>query len=191
MLDRLGQHGLVSHERPFEEPNRRGIYRLEDKFLKFWFRFVFRLRSALQMAEPNEAWRQLVEPQLDTYLGQHVFEQISAQYLQRFSRAIGIPLILELGRWWNRSSNVEIDLLGKLADGRYLVAECKWSHRPIDADVLFDLQHKLALAPHQRWRTSPVLILFSSGGYTERLIDRARQDDVMLVGPHELVFGPL
>jgi len=186
-LDRLRQLGWVAHEKPFEEPDRRGIYRLDDNFLKFWYRFVFRGRSALQSVPPGDAWTELVEPYLSDYLGRYVFEGICAQHLRRFGRGYGLPMLLDLGRWWSRPSDVEIDLVGKLADGSYLVGECKWSRQPSDVNVLSALQHKLASTPHGRWRATPRFIIFSAAGFTPQLVERARTEGTILVGPDEFV----
>lgn len=190
VLDRLRRLGWVAHEKPFEEPDRRGIYRLDDNFLTFWYRFVFRLRSALQSVPPGDAWTALVEPHLSDYMGRYIFEGICAQHLRRFWRRYHLPLLLDLGRWWSRPSNVEIDLVGKLADGSYLVGECKWSRQPCDVHVLSALQHKLASTPHGRWRTAPHLIVFSTAGFTPRMAERAQADGAILVGPDDLVAGP-
>jgi AAA+ ATPase superfamily predicted ATPase len=189
-LDRLRELGWVAHEKPFEEPGRRGIYRLDDNFLKFWYRFVFHLRSALQTFPPVDAWTELVEPHLSDYMGRYVFEGICAQHLRRFGRGYGLPMLLDLGRWWSRPSDIEIDLIGKLADGSYLVGECKWSRQPCDVDVLSALQHKLASTPHGRWRAAPHFMLFSAAGFTPRLVERARAEGAILVGPEEFGAGP-
>lgn len=188
-LERLRQLEWVSHEKPFEEPDRRGIYRLDDNFLKFWYRFVFRLRSALQMAPPIDAWTELVEPHLNDYMGHQIFEGMCAQHLRRFWRSYGLPLLLDLGRWWNRASNVEIDLVGKLSDGSYLFGECKWSGRPVDANVLFDLQKKLAATPYRHWQASPRFAVFALGGFTERMLERGKAEGALLIGPERFYAG--
>jgi hypothetical protein len=59
----------VEHDKPFEEPDRREVYRLKDNFLKSWYRFVFKFRSAMQIAQPEGAWAELVEPDLPNYMG--------------------------------------------------------------------------------------------------------------------------
>lgn len=188
-LGRLQQLGWIAHEKPFEEPDRRGIYRLEDNFLKCWYRFVFRFRSALQIAQPDEAWAELIEPDLDQYMGRQVFEGICIQHLKRFHRSYGLPLLVDVGRWWSRRNDVELDIVARLSDRSYLFGECKWSRSLIDVDVLFDLKRKVVATPHGRWKAAPRYALFSAAGFQPRLIELAREESVLLVGPSELFDG--
>ncbi len=185
-LSRLQQLGLVVHEKPFEEPDRRGLYRLADNMLQSWYRYVFRWRSAIQMADPREAWNQLVQPDLPVYMGLEVFEGICRQHLVRFSSRYSLPLIVDIGRWWSRNSQVEIDIVAHLKDDSYIFGECKWTASPVDVDELIKLQRKVELLPHDSWKKEPRYILFSSGGFKPYLRERAREVNVVLVGPEEL-----
>ena len=153
-LERLQRLGWIAHEKPFEEPSRRGIYRLEDNFLKAWYRFVFKVRSALEVAPPEAAYAELVEPALDDYIGQLVFEGVCREHLARFTRSYELPLVVEMGRWWSRRSDVELDIVARLSDGRHLFGECKWSRRPIDVGALFELKRKVEAVPHGAWKAS-------------------------------------
>ena len=190
-LERLQQLGWVTHERPFGEPGRRGLYRLNDNLLKFWYRFIFRFRSALQMSLPQQAWDELVRPHLDTYMGMYVFEGVCQEHLSRFQRRYHLPVITALGRWWNRRSDTELDLVASLADGSYLLGECKWSHTPLDVDVLTGLQRKAEAIP-RHWQREPLrYALFSSGGFKPRLEEYAREQGCLLVGPGLLYQGLL
>ena len=110
-LTRLQHLGWIHQELPFGEKGKRGIYRLADNMLKSWYRYVFRHRSALEMANPADAWRELVEPDLPDYLGQFVLEDVAQQHLARFAGRYGLPMISGMGRWWSRRQDVEIDLV--------------------------------------------------------------------------------
>jgi len=52
-LTRLQHLGRIHQELPFGEKGKRGIYRLADNMLKAWYRYVFRHRSALEMASSH------------------------------------------------------------------------------------------------------------------------------------------
>jgi len=185
-LSRLQQLGWVTHEKPFGELARKGLYRLSDNMLQSWYRYVFRLRSAIQMAEPREAWSQLVQPDLPAYMGLQVFEGICKQHLARFSSRYSLPLIMDMARWWSRNSQVEIDLVAHLKDGSYLFAECKWGTSPIDVDELVKLQRKVELLPHESWKERARYVLVSAGGFKPYLEERSREQGVLLIGNEEL-----
>ncbi|TAK29736.1 MAG: ATP-binding protein [Chloroflexota bacterium] len=188
-MSRLQQLGWVIHEKPFGEPNRKGLYRLSDNTLKSWYRYVFGMRSAIQMAPPDEAWRQLVQPDLPNYMGSQVFEGICQQHMARFSSRYALPLIMDMGRWWSRDSQVEIDLVARLKDDSYLFGECKWATSPIDVDDLVKLRRKVELLPHQPWKERARYVLFSAGGFKPYLEERAREQAVLLIGPEQLFPG--
>ena len=185
-MSRLQKLGWVTHEKPFGEPGRRGLYRLSDNMLQSWYRYVFRLRSAIQMAAPEEAWSQLVQPDLPDYMGLRVFEGICRQHLARFSSRYWLPLVMDMGRWWSRNGQVEIDLVVHLKDDSYLFGECKWATSPVDVDELVKLQRKVELLPHESWKERARYALISAGGFKPYLEERSKERKVLLVGPEEL-----
>ena len=103
-LERLMAFSWVAHETPFQQPNRRGFYRITDNFLLFWYGFVFPNRSALPRLRPATFWRTFIEPELDArHMGQGVFERLCQQYLDRFGESRGL-IIREMGRCGRRTT---------------------------------------------------------------------------------------
>ncbi|MBI3980198.1 MAG: ATP-binding protein [Chloroflexi bacterium] len=188
-LNRLQRVGWVRHETPFGEPNRRGTYRLADNMLKSWYRYVFRYRSALQMMPPERAWREIVAPDLPDYMGFFILEEVAYQYLARFASRHGLPMILEIGRWWSRKGDVEIDVVARLSDGSYLYGECKWASSPMTGTDLGRLQSKVEAIPHQGWKRHVRYALFSAGEFDGWLRAVARREQVLLVDGAQL-FAP-
>ncbi len=185
-LTRLLRLGWIAQQHPFGEPVKRGIYMLGDNMLKAWYRYVFRHRSALQIANATDAWRQLVEPDLPDYMGRFVLEEVAQQYFARFAGRLGLPMITAMGRWWSRRHDIEIDLVVALLDGSYLFAEMKWATSPMRLHELFDLERKVAAQPNTIWKAAPRFALFSAGGFEARLVSAAEQHGVLLTGAEEL-----
>jgi AAA+ ATPase superfamily predicted ATPase len=185
-LTRLQHLGWIEQEFPLGEDGRRGIYRLADNSLKAWYRYVFRHRSSLEIADPTEAWRNLVEPDLPDYMGRFVLEDVARQHLARFAPRYGLPMIMKLGRWWSRRSDVEIDLVAELHDGSYLFGEVKWASSPVRLSELFALERKVDAVPHAAWKKQPRYALFSAGGFEEKLVQAAALQGVLLIGGDEL-----
>lgn len=183
---RLQQLGWVTQESPFGEQGRRSIYRLSDNMLKAWYRFVFRNRSALEMADPEDAWRELVQPDIPDYMGQLVLEEVARQHLARFSERYNLSMIMGMGRWWSRRNTVEIDVVAELHDGSYLFGEVKWASSPVPLGELFKLERKVASVPHHEWKKNPRYVLFSAGKFEEKLVQAARDQGVLLIGADEL-----
>lgn len=185
-LSKLQQLGWIEQETPFGEDARRSIYRLADNMLSAWYRWVFRYRSALQITPPDQAWRQFVEPDIPDYMGRFVFEKVSHEHIKRFYTRYNLPLILEIGRWWSRKGDVEIDLVARLKDGSYLFGSCKWASSPVKVSELADLQAKVKMIPHNEWKERPRYVLFSGGDFDPKLKAVAEDEGVLLIGIRQL-----
>ena len=183
-LNVLQNLGWVAREKPYgEQSERRALYRIADPFLSFHHRFVTRTASAVQFSDPMAVFKRYVEPHISDYMGKTIFETVCAQWLQRRATTdLGLPLN-DCGRWWSRDGQVEIDLVAPIDGGAMLFGECKWSVNTIvDVDTLAKLQGKVARVAEPKWLVDPHFILFSIGGFSDRLRSIAKSDSrVMLV----------
>lgn len=129
MLARLEALGYLEARAPLgprgPEP-RRTSYRLADPFFRFWFRFVFPNRSLLERGRVKEVLS-VVERDLDVFMGL-VFEDCCREWIGRYADG-ALPASQQLGSWWSRDGQTEIDVVGT-SRGRYdLLASCKWDRR--------------------------------------------------------------
>ena len=189
-LKTLTELGWVRREFPFgDKAERRALYRIADPFLAFWYRFVAPFASALQFAESKRIYEEQVAPHLSGYMDWDVFEQICAQWLHRYaSEKLGLT-VLQMGRYWSRDSQIEIDIMAQLENG-YLFGECKWSTKsPIGLRVYSQLRAKIAGLPEAKWRHNPTCVLFSVGGFTPELHSLALEPEerLFLVGKKNLL----
>ncbi len=185
-LTKLQQLGWIEQEAPFQEDARHSIYRLSDNMLLAWYRWVFRFRSALQITPPEQSWKEFVEPDISDYMGRFVFEKVARQHIRRFYARYDLPIPLEMGRWWSRKGDVEIDLVAKLKDGSYLFGSCKWATSPVRVGELADLQAKVNALPHTDWKDRPRYAIFSGGSIDPRLQAVAEDEGVLLIGVRQL-----
>ena len=134
-LDVLRRMRIVRREVPVTETrperSRKSIYRLADPFLRFWFRYVYPNRSALEAGGSREVLDAVVLRDLDTFMGMP-YEEICRQHLM----ADGLRLLgwqpLRIGRYWD--ARTEIDLVAADATGeRVAFVECKWG-RTVDVE---------------------------------------------------------
>lgn len=193
-LDILRSMGLVERDVPVTEPaperSRRGVYRLKDHFLRFWFRFVYPYRSELETAGPEHVLERFIRPRLNEFVAA-AFEEISRQHVRELARRGGLPFVpSRIGRWWNRSSENDVVALS-VEEGQLLVGEAKWWSSPVGLNVLEELQRKAReLVAHSAglWKRPPTLhyALFSRSGFTPQLRAQARRERVLLVDLEEL-----
>ena len=170
------------------EKSKRGIYRITDAFLRFWFRYVHPNQGSLDLGLADAVLAQRVQPTFDQFVS-YAFEDAARAYVARLARANQLGFLPErVGSWWERTAEVDVVAVSD-ADGALLLGECKWSVKPVGTDVLDDLQHKAALVdPQGRW-PSVSYALFAKAGFTPALVVRAATEGVRLVEPDALVTG--
>ena len=169
-LDTLQQLHLVERVVPVTatqpHQSRRGLYRLKDQFLRFWFRFVHPNRSQLERSSSAQVLIDAVLPDIDQFTGP-VFENVCQQFLWRAGQNSQLPLIpKQIGGWWR--ANEEIDLIA-FDDDTAVLTECKWTSRPVGIDVLADLERKAKLILPELAGRHVRYALCARSGFTEQL----------------------
>jgi AAA+ ATPase superfamily predicted ATPase len=189
-LETLKEMRLVKRTVPATEPNpgksKRGLYEIADPFLRFWFRFVHPYRGSLQLGLADSVLEHHVRPHLNHYVG-YAFEMAARAHVALLGRAGELPFIPErIGGFWSRGTEIDVVAVSD-TQGACLVGECKWSDAPVGLSILADLRRKVAVVEAMgRW-TRTAFALFSKTGFTPELQDVAEREDVLLVGPSELV----
>jgi AAA+ ATPase superfamily predicted ATPase len=139
LYDLMEMADLVEYEIPVTEKKvwktKRGRYVLKDPFFEFWFRFIFRNRSAYEIGN-YDYLKSIIREQLDSFVG-FGFEKVVREAV--LLKKSGV----RAGRWWNRKGD-EIDLV--CLNGRPVVIECKWQDKVNAAEELGRLKAKVALA---------------------------------------------
>ncbi len=138
-LDKLITLGYIQREIPFGENPRnskKGIYKVADPFMDFYFRFVVPNRSLIELGS-TDAVMEEVARRFNGYVSGH-WENMCRQ-------AVSGQVILGTryglaARWWgniSRQEQIEIDVVAESTDGKHLlVGECKWTEKD-NADKLF------------------------------------------------------
>ncbi len=187
-LDTLQQLHLVERIVPVTETqphkSRRGIYRLKDHYLRFWFRYIHPNRSQLEVGGGRMLLEHTILPQLDLFTGP-VFEEVCRQFLWQAGLSGKLPFApTHIGNWWN--ANEEIDLIA-LGETKALLVECKWTAKPLGTDILENLERKAALVRPDLGGKKQIFALCARSGFTEQLTTAAkRRADVILFGLPEI-----
>jgi AAA+ ATPase superfamily predicted ATPase len=177
MLNRLEALGYLEARPPLSAKGpeeKRTSYRLADPFFRFWFRFVFPNRSLLGRGRVKEVLR-VVERDMDAYMGL-AFEDCCREWVGRYA-GDALPASQQLGSWWSRDGQAEVDIVG-VSRGRYdLLASCKWSKSAPAAA----LEQLLAGRDSLPKAGTAKLAIFARG-FSSALERRAAEEDVMLIG---------
>jgi AAA+ ATPase superfamily predicted ATPase len=135
-LDILEREVPVTEARP--EKSKRGLYRIKDHFLEFWFKFVYPERGFIETGHSERALARIREDFVSRHAA-YVYEDICRQQLWELAAAEALPCRFDrVGRWWDAGS--EIDIAAADASGAaVLLGECKYTKHPMDTDVYYAL----------------------------------------------------
>lgn len=178
-LLKLEELRLVSKHAPFgaAADARSGRWRLDDEFLRFWFRFVFPFQTDL---ESGLAPQTLFDAEIAADIPDHVSPTFEAWCLQ-WLRANSAGGATRFGNWWGNAANEfrktkersseEIDAVGALKNRVVIVSEAKWTTAQLGTSIVEDLEkYKIpALRQDLKVVERPAIVLFSKSGYTPEL----------------------
>ena len=182
----LGDLRIVERELPVTEEkslkSKKGLYRIQDEFFKFWFRFVFPRRSELEMGRVEEVLKS-IDDDLSRYLAD-IYEEVATETLWR-SMDTFFPFTA-VGRWWDRNEEIDIVAINKQLDS-ILFGEVKWSERPVGVDIYERLKQKAKGVDWGSKKRKEYFCLFSKKGFTESMLKRAREERVKLFKENRLI----
>jgi len=152
-LKRLVDLGLVRKEMPFgadAKGNKRTLYKVDDPFLAFWYRFVLPNFSDEQyLSDPHEVKE--MKAAYRTYLG-GVWERLVRETLGYRSIPGCVGRFRNAARWWGNGIGqepMEVDIVAESTDRRtLLVGEAKLKLTDVESrHELAELKKKASLLP--------------------------------------------
>ncbi|MEM7244100.1 MAG: ATP-binding protein [Acidobacteriota bacterium] len=136
-LDRLQEMDLIRREVPFGEDERkskRSVYRMNDPFVRLWFRVVAPHRAALASGTSTSRRRHL-EQSWKGLLGSS-WEDLTCDRLPHVDGPLSKLGAWEPGRRWWQGAAPEWDVVSRSDSGDLLLGEAKWSSRPVSKSAL-------------------------------------------------------
>jgi AAA+ ATPase superfamily predicted ATPase len=165
-IDNLIQLGYLKREIPFgelEKNSKKGIYKIADPFMNFYFTFIVPHLSSLELGNTAPVY-EIFKQKHDNF--------VSAEWENICRRSIPLKpvngiMFNSAKRWWGNNLNkevMEMDVIANSIDGKYLlVGECKWSVVPNIPGLIETLERKAALLPFaQGKKIIPALFLKGS-----------------------------
>lgn len=131
-LDRLEkEYSIIKRVKPIfaKEGSRILKYEIEDNFFSFWFRFIYKYKSAIEI-ENYEYVKKIVQRDYKTYSGKFL-EKFFIEKLKLTNDYSNI------GTYWEKGNQNEIDIVAVNEDEKYmLIAEVKRNPKKISIEKL-------------------------------------------------------
>ncbi|MBQ7675057.1 MAG: ATP-binding protein [Campylobacter sp.] len=148
-LQKLIELDLVQKELPITETNplksKFGRYKISDKYLAFWFYYVYKNYSFLEI-DNKEAVLDEIKNNFNDRFVSFGFEEVVKEMIMDDFSLIGFKP-QKIGRWWDNKN--EIDFIA-FDDNNVCFIECKWQNSVKETKILSDLKEKSLNLMHDR-----------------------------------------
>ena len=196
-LEKLISVGLVEKKKCItEEKNKKKTqYILNDHMFKFWYEFIPKATSVIEMGQGELYYHKAVKPVLHSYMGS-VFEDMCRYYtLQHGILGEFDCFVTTVGTWWGtetiinengekRAQSTDIDVVAlSEIEKKAVVGECKFKNEKIDKGIYETLVRRSHLISSKYQVVK--YILFSLSGYTE-WFDTLSDHNVVLLSLNDL-----
>ena len=178
-LEKLISVGLIEKKRCItEEKNKKkSQYVLKDSMFKFWYTFIPKAASVIEMGQGELYYTKAVKPFLHFFMGT-VFEDMCRYYtLQHGILGEFGCFITSVGSWWGtetivnddgkkkgQSADIDVVALSEI-ENKAVVGECKFKNEKLDRRVYETLLRRANVLSSKYTITK--YILFSLSGYTK------------------------
>ena len=196
-LEKLIDVGLVEKKKCItEEKNKKKTqYVLKDHMFSFWYKFIPKAVSVIEMGQGKVYYEKIVKPQLHSFMGS-VFEEMCRYYtLEKGITGIFGSFITETGTWWGTElmtddygkkyqQSADIDVVGlSSVDKTVVCGECKFKNEKIDKEIYETLIRRSRLLSGNF--IVKKYLLFSLSGYS-KWFDKADKSNLMLLTVRDL-----
>ena len=196
-LEKLISVGLVEKKKCItEEKNKKKTqYILKDHMFKFWYEFIPKATSVIEMGQGELYYHKAVKPVLHSYMGS-VFEDMCRYYtLQHGILGEFDCFVTTVGTWWGtetiinengekRAQSTDIDIVAlSEIEKKAVVGECKFKNEKIDKGIYETLVRRSHLISSKYQVVK--YILFSLSGYTD-WFDTLSDHNVVLLSLNDL-----
>ena len=177
-LDILEREVPITEENP--DKSKKGLYRIKDNFIKFWFAFIYPNLSFLESGNTEIVMKKIEKGFVSGQVS-FVYEDVCRQKMWKMNADEVWPFTFsKIGRYWD--NNTEIDIAALDPDGKNLIlGECKYWKEPVGINIFADLEEKAKKVAWNKNNRKTWYILFSTGGFTTELKELAKsRNDIIL-----------
>ena len=173
-LNTLQELGLIKREVPITEKNesksKKGLYKINDNFIAFWFKFVYPYKDFLEIGNTAYVLNVIKNKFIQSHMS-YVYEDICREILfETYMNKIN-----KVGKWWDKNS--EIDIVGVNDDEKFVVfAECKYKNSKVGIDVLNTLIEKAdTIKEYKSYKKE--YVIYSISGFDSKILKAARENE--------------
>lgn len=177
-LDILEREVPITEENP--EKSKKGLYKIKDNYLRFWFAFVYPNMSFIESGHGSVVMNKIRKSLVKNHIA-FAYEDVCREQMWELNAEGVWPFnFTKLGRYWD--SKIEIDIAALDPEGKNLIlGECKYWTDPVGVSVFRDLEAKTDSVTWERKNRKVWYVLFSASGFTDELKKLAQSREDLLL----------
>ena len=158
------------------ENTRKGLYRIQDSFIEFWYRYIYQDWSRIDVTEPYEFYDSHIEDRLEEFV-KNAFIRIAGEMLEILGDMHKLPFeAVRKGSWYGK--NGDIHLIFEDKDGNGIIGQVYVDDRKVCMEDFDRLRENVQLAGIN----GRFYYLFSINGFSDAL----KADNIATIGIEEL-----
>ncbi len=172
---------VFSYETADNRNSKKGVYRICDPLVQFWYHFIFPHADELGVLSAESFYNTYIAKEITEYISAG-YGKICAEYLNILNERGKLPVqYTRHGEWVGK--NGRIDVVGQDARRNTLLGFCNTSGKALDLDMV---EANIALAKEAHLRPEHCFF-FSADGFTEEVVAFAKRNvGVYLVDMNDL-----
>ncbi len=179
LIEREIVEKIFSYDAGGSEYTRKGLYRIKDSFINFWYGYVYPYASQLELLGEYQFYDTYIEGRMDGFL-QAAFIKIAGEFLDILNDMGRLPYKAERkGSWYGKMGDIHVIM--EAEDGRAVIGQAYIGSEPVTVEQYEQLMENTGLAGIN----ADCFYLFSSGGFDDKLRSIS-SDKLILVGIDEL-----
>ncbi len=159
----------------------KGIYRISNRFVHFYYKFIYPHMSSLQMESTNAFYISYIAGNLKAYVAEY-FKYVCMEHMEELNERGLLPFVYDrAGEWVGKVGN--IDIIVQDEEANTLLALCNYD-KPM---MTYDEYERLLYCANKARLDAEYVFLYSVGRFDEKLTLEAKvKKNLTLVSMREL-----
>ncbi len=115
---------VFSYDTEGKENTQKGIYRISNHFVDFYFTFIYPNLTDLETMMPTEFYKVHIAPKFKSYVAEY-FRTVCKQHIEKWNKWGSLPIEIDrIGEWVGKIGT--IDVIAQNEKGDTIVSICNW-----------------------------------------------------------------
>ncbi len=172
---------VFSYDSDGYENTKKGLYRIKDNMVNFWYRFIYQNNTALSFLGPNEFYGRYIADFMSDFASE-TFTKVALEYLELMNSSNQLPFkVVKKGSWYGKSGDISI--ICESEKGEYIIGQTNSTDQMVGIEGYEHLLDNARLAGID----AKYVFIFSLGGFAFELKKKALEDSaITLIGMEDL-----